>query len=77
MALFTCMNTPGTAGPSSGRMRAAHGPRALPVATTTCDENERVVLNNSSVMQIGRCAAPKRTAARCQIIMSTDAARHL
>ncbi len=31
----TCMKTPHTAGPSSGRMRAAQGPLALPVATTT------------------------------------------
>mmetsp|Transcript_19984 Transcript_19984/g.60404 ORF Transcript_19984/g.60404 Transcript_19984/m.60404 type:complete len:215 (+) Transcript_19984:805-1449(+) len=30
-----CMKTPGTAGPSLGRMVFAHGPLGLPVATTT------------------------------------------
>ncbi len=29
------MNTPGTAGPSSGRIFLAHGPLGFPVATTT------------------------------------------
>ena len=37
----TCMKTPGTAAPSSGRMRVAHGPRALPVATTTCKNYDK------------------------------------
>ncbi len=30
------MKTPGTGCPMRGRMEAAHGPRGLPVATTTC-----------------------------------------